>query len=236
MRLARKISNSSYGTAILTVFALFGSAVASLSAEEADRESTKSAFQWEAQTIKQKLSATAKSREAWFFLTNQSTQTRKILKIESDCDCITTALDRRQLHPGESAVLVTTFHPGTRVGSVTKSIRVISQGKKATPDTDSLEWHLQIEPPFKMQRINHEKSGPEERYRIESKLTPPPRLKVPDGLSGILQLQATESAGRWLLTIDLPTRPQAAENSALYLIALFPDGLRKHVPVQPTPR
>lgn len=206
---------------------------ANLSAESSKSGHPAPVFEWETRSISQEISVSAESVEAWFFLTNPGPETRKILKIESDCDCITAALDRKQLHPGESAVLVATFHPGTRVGSVAKPIRVISRGKAKQASTDHLLWKLEIQPPVKWQRVGNGGEDSLRHYRIESRLTPPPKLKVPEALSRLLRLEQTEP-NRWLLTADLSQQAQAADPLPLYLIAILPDDLRKHVPVPAT--
>jgi hypothetical protein len=202
-------------------------------AEVSEDAPSPTAFQWETRSLSETLTAQETSAEAWFLLSNPGPKARRIVTIESDCDCIATAMDKKLLYPGESAALVATFDPGTRVGTVAKSIRVVSRSGDDKPQTDQLTWQLQIESPLTLRRTSPSHDSQQQTYQVKTKTSQPLALHVPPGLKDALTLKTKEAGALWELTADfskLPSAPNGGPQKP-FLLATLPDNQRKHIPI-----
>ena len=82
------------------------------------------ALEWKAQTLNFTTAPFQLTQEAVFEFKNTGKKPVTIVEVESNCDCLDAAADRRVCEPGASGVIKTTFHVGDRLGLYERRIKV----------------------------------------------------------------------------------------------------------------
>lgn len=114
------------------------------------------ALEWAETSKSAKLDPLAREFAISFAFANQSARPVKILHVDTNCDCLSAAPDKRLLKPGERGVLHAKFTVGDRVGLYERGITVLTdesaQPQKltvrvevpevATVSPRTLEWSI----------------------------------------------------------------------------------------------
>lgn len=84
------------------------------------------ALEWKAQTLNFTTAPFQSTQEATFEFTNPGPKSVTILEVESNCDCLEAAADRRVYPPGATGVIKTSFTVGDRLGLYERRIKVLT--------------------------------------------------------------------------------------------------------------
>lgn len=84
------------------------------------------ALEWKAQTLNFTTAPFQLTQEATFEFTNTGKKPVTIVEVESNCDCLDAAADRRVYEPGAKGVIKTNFHVGDRLGLYERRIKVVT--------------------------------------------------------------------------------------------------------------
>lgn len=87
---------------------------------------TSAALEWKAQTLTFTTAPFQTTQDATFHFTNTGAKPVTIVDVESNCDCLDAATDRKVYAPGESGVIRATFHVGDRLGLYERRIKVVT--------------------------------------------------------------------------------------------------------------
>lgn len=84
------------------------------------------ALEWKKQTLTFATAPFQATQEATFEFTNTGTKPVTILDVESNCDCLDAAADKRVYAPGATGVIRTNFTVGDRLGLYERRIKVLT--------------------------------------------------------------------------------------------------------------
>jgi len=85
-----------------------------------------SALEWDEKSKSAKLGPLVSEFEVKFAFANKSAHPVRILHVDTNCDCLSAAPDKRVLKPGEQGVLRANFTVGDRVGLYERAITVLT--------------------------------------------------------------------------------------------------------------
>lgn len=103
----------------------------------------KRGLSWDQQTLQVPVSLKETRAEGWFVFTNVADDPIKLLKVESDCDCMVTQTDLIVYYPGESGVLVAMVEVPADTKQLDKAITVTFQISGQQPQVDVLRFMIQ---------------------------------------------------------------------------------------------
>ena len=141
---------------------LAGNLILSGLAAEEEKNKVVQPLSWDQGILQITVPVNETRAEGWFVFTNNSDKPVKLLKVESDCDCIVTQTDLIVYYPGESGVLVAAANIPADKDVVDKSIKVTSQTIGEVTKTNLLRLIVR--------RLNSKNNPPEnQKTDVETK-------------------------------------------------------------------
>jgi len=84
------------------------------------------ALEWKAQVLDFTTAPFQITQEALFHFTNNSAKSITIVTVESNCDCLVAAADRRVYAPGAAGIIRSSFTIGDRFGLYERQLKVVT--------------------------------------------------------------------------------------------------------------